>query len=428
MVLWWGPWGPGRDGNNARMALLTRLKIWLPGDILYAADINGEVDNILNDYNGNIQSVNLGNLTYIPFSGSLTLRSGGTDYLKFSNSGIVFGGALSGGWVCNLGMSYSAGTFTVTDASQTTLSATNPGFICTPVPSGTGLQVIRVTAGPSFKDDVHASSDLTGIGFGITEAVAYANAMPFFLYAAVKSATDVDGVDGNSALFFSRKANLTTTPSSTNNIGTTNSAPVTDDQDAIFVLGDFTKSNYTSVPCVPIGAFRMTWSAANTDWTVAALAWPDGMGKWSMEAFYRDIWAVPLQQFGASASTHMLPNGGTAPVWSSDSLVYQVGPDPFVTFRMVCSGDGGTDGAGAVQAQVALPFVSAITMNGALGGYALGATTITGGVPVLHQVTAGSNALGLRYQNAATTTANITNAMFSAGGRNLELAGRIPLL
>jgi hypothetical protein len=254
--------------------------------------------------------------------------------------------------------------------------------------------------------------------------------MPFFLYVAVKGATDVDGVDGNSAIFISRRPDLTTTPSSTNSIATSTSAPTTDDQNAILLLGNFTKSNYTSVACVPLGVVRATWSAANTDWTIAALAWPDGVGRWSLEAAYKDQWDVPASQFGAytTHAVHLKANGGVPPQLSSQSFRYRLSRSPNVVLSYIASGDGGTDGSGAVQAQLALPFVAATALSGIPCGYAVGQTTIPSGTPVFADTAAASNSLGLSYQSGAGTMSTITNAMFSAGNRIINVLATIPLL
>lgn len=45
------------------MTTLARQKVWVTGDVLTASDLNGEFNNIVNDYNGSVLSVNIGTLT-----------------------------------------------------------------------------------------------------------------------------------------------------------------------------------------------------------------------------------------------------------------------------------------------------------------------------------------------------------------------------
>ena len=44
------------------MSLIARIKIWVPGDLLTSANLNGEFNNILNDYNGSIDDTNIGTI------------------------------------------------------------------------------------------------------------------------------------------------------------------------------------------------------------------------------------------------------------------------------------------------------------------------------------------------------------------------------
>ncbi len=59
------------------MSVLSRVKEWLVGDVLTAADLNAEIDNILNDYNGGITNANISNSAGISSSKiDLTFPSG----------------------------------------------------------------------------------------------------------------------------------------------------------------------------------------------------------------------------------------------------------------------------------------------------------------------------------------------------------------
>lgn len=54
--------------EGSQISTIARIKVWVTGDVLTASDQNGEFNNILNDYNGSINSSNIGTLT-----GTLTL-------------------------------------------------------------------------------------------------------------------------------------------------------------------------------------------------------------------------------------------------------------------------------------------------------------------------------------------------------------------
>jgi len=268
------------------------------------------------------------------------------------------GGALIPGWLSNLGMTLSAGTLTITDAGGTALSTTNPGYVTMPSTTG-GLTVcLRVTAGGTFNDDAHASSSLTNLGFGITEAAAWANDMPYFLYVVNRANSNIDGADGSSAFFISRSPCMATTPSSGDDIGDTGAIPVNDSQNVILISDDVTVANYVSLPCQLIGAFRMQWSTVTDDWTVSALGNNDGIGRTQLEKIFSTVWTMPLGQNGASAGTYILPNGGTAMIFGTNDYTYKINNNGFVHAIIMMDNDGGTDGVGAVGTQIALPYAN----------------------------------------------------------------------
>ena len=44
------------------MSTIARTKVWIAGDVLTAADLNGEFNTIYNDYNGSIDHNNIGTI------------------------------------------------------------------------------------------------------------------------------------------------------------------------------------------------------------------------------------------------------------------------------------------------------------------------------------------------------------------------------
>jgi len=194
---------------------------------------------------------------------------------RFTSGIIEFAGANNPGWISNLGISLSAGVFSVVDAGGTALSVSNPSWVTVPSTTAGILQTLLVTAGGTFNDDSHASSDLTNLEWYSTPVAA--TEYLFYLYVVNRANSNINGEDGSSAFFISPIGNLNTTPSAANSIGDTGAVPVTDAETSILILDDVTVANYTSLPCFPIGKFRMKYSSGNADWTVQTLTSEDGI-------------------------------------------------------------------------------------------------------------------------------------------------------
>lgn len=331
-------------------------------------------------------------------------------------------------WISNVGFSYSGGTLTITDAQGATFSESNPGSITVPSVTGGQLVPLRITVGGSFNDDTHATSSLTNLGFGITEAADWAQDIPFFLYAVNRGNADIDGVNGSSAFFLARSPTLHTTPSSANDIGDTASIPVNDSQNVILILGDVTVANYVSLPCQLIGTLRMQWVTSSDDWTVQTPGNTDGFGLGMIRKQLSRSWTMPAGQNGASANTYLLPNGGTSPVFSANAYSYKIHLDGDITVEAIHSGDGGADGAGAVAARFVLPVTSKSSFNDLLVGTTQGVGGPASGNLIYLFVSVSTNVYAtLRSStsnggaNPDNMTGDITLAQFSAGARNINL-------
>lgn len=248
------------------------------------------------------------------------------------------------GSTCNLGLSLSGGTLSITGSDGTALSATNPGFVH--VPSATAGQsvVLKVTTPASFNDDNHASSHLTNFGFGVTETANWANDVPFFLYVINRANSNLDGADGSSVFALARNPAMKTSPAAANNIGDTGAISVTDDQTSILILDDVTVANYTSLQCQLIGALRMRWSTATDDWTVQALGTTDGLGQEKLDRTFASDWTFPTGQNG-SAAGYYYAIGEIA--WTTAEILYQVKQNGMVYIKAYFSGDAGGDGTTA---------------------------------------------------------------------------------
>lgn len=169
------------------MSTLSRQKTWIAGDVLTASDLNTEFNNIINDYNGSINSSNIGTLTTLTFStsgtsNSITVNNTGTGHsLILQDSGtqvfyagdegdfiwgnattdnakitqstgvISFGGANMPFWMNNIALkrgttSVAGDSITITSADHTAFSATNPGHIAMPGTTAGQITVFKVTA------------------------------------------------------------------------------------------------------------------------------------------------------------------------------------------------------------------------------------------------------------------------------------------
>jgi hypothetical protein len=330
-------------------------------------------------------------------------------------SGIIkYSGAYTPGWVSNLGLSLSGGTLTITDVSGNTLTSSNPGWVTVPSTTAGQLVTLKVTTSMSFNDDAHASSDLTNLGFGITEANNWANDMPFFIHVINRGNTDIDGTDGNSVFAISRSMSFSLTPAAANSIGDTDAIPVTDNYLSVLIMASVTTANYTSLPAQLVGGFRMQWSSATADWTVQTLSnLQDGFGFARLHYFFNKNWTYPTAQNGAATGTHLLDNGGTAPVFSSTTYGYKLTASGLVHVFIAMSGDGGTDGVGAVVTRVTLPLPSQVsTVAGA--GHVNSVTTGN------QNITSFTGASVYYFALLETAGTNVQNGDFGNGNRSIQ--------
>lgn len=253
--------------------------------------------------------------------------------------------SLEFGKVENIGINYAVGTgtFTVQGASGTALSSANIGYVTLASKTAGNLVRIPVTANQSFIDD-NGASQIIGNLFGLTTGIAFAQDIPFFLYAVL------DDTSTNIAFMISRFPNTTVSPVAAK-IGKSGSA-VADSQGSFFSLANVTVADYESNPCLCIGSFRMRMSASD-DWTVQTLsASQDGIGR-----FQEDIaFTMATGQFGAASGKYFADNTGTAPAFSSNNFGYMVTRSNkmyFVSLFTNCT----TAGVGAVNLQFCTPFL-----------------------------------------------------------------------
>jgi hypothetical protein len=327
------------------------------------------------------------------------------------------------GLVVGLRLSLTSGVLSFLGQDGNALSSSNFGHV--PCRSNTaGKKIGLKMATPiTLNDFASGSTHLSGIGLGVTEANDWANTLPLFLYSVSKSDSDIADTDGSSAIFISRNPNLHVTPASTL-IGKKSTAPATDNQYAIVLLGTtYTVANYASLPCQLIGAIGATWDASDASYTFVALSTTGGLGEEELNRIFGTDWTMPLAQNGAATGTHLHANGGTAPLFSTNTYTYQVRRNGEIAVKYHLSGDGGTDGAGAVSTRMSLPlavlYVTGRSLS-AWGGDIIAATTLTNDAMVLAALVDGNSYCQFAYESSAVQTSNVRNDNFTNGARQIS--------
>lgn len=309
----------------------------------------------------------------------------------------------------NLGISYSAGTFTVNDALGNALSATNPGYITLPSRATPGQsKTFKITANQSFTDVV-GSNQLGNSLFGLTSNVAFAQDIPFYIYFGA------DNADANGTFFISRVPHRTVCPAA-GNIGQSGNT-LASTQGSFFAMQAVTAANFAGISCICIGAFRMRYASAASPWTVQTLTdgstttginqQADGIG-----CFHEGTkFVVATGHFGNAAGSFFLNNGGTAPVWSTQGQSYQILKSGAVTVET--AGVTNSAGSGAVTAFMGLVFVN-WNSTGTMG--TLGFTGSFG----IFQSQANATNVALVGQTGAST-ALFSNAQVSQSSFNSQM-------
>jgi len=313
-------------------------------------------------------------------------------------------GSVTMGHMSNLGITLSGGTLKLTDRNGATLTAANPGYVTVPSSSSGRPVMLKITTSLTLNDDSNASSHLTNIGFGVGETVDWQDEVPFFIGVVNRNDTDIDGVDGNSSIFLSRGWVSDQSPVAAR-IGDIDAVPATDDQNSIIIWDSITQANYANLPIMIIGVVNMKWSTATDDWTISALDDRNGLGLDMLLKAFNTPYDFPTGQNGGAINSHFATNGGTAPVFSTRTYRYWIEPSGWVTCALDFSGDTATDGAGAVAAQLATPYVNSIGLQYGTGGIVVD-SSVTGD-QIVQAIQAASASLvtlnegnGLSMQNA----------------------------
>lgn len=292
-----------------------------------------------------------------PVTLPLATTSGGTGASTAASARVNLGTPsrfLSVGSTDNLGITYSSNVLSVTQKDGSALADTDGsrGYVVCPSTTAGQEVVLAITAAQTLQDAGHGTPQILG-RWGTTASVAWGSALPLFLGVVNK-----DDTDGNLRFFLTRDPTKTTTPSSTNNIGIGGTAPSTSSETNIVLFGTGANTGYNSKPCVIIGSVQATCdNSVGGSWTIGTLsAGRDGFGLFQEEQFF----TMPLGQNGAATGTYILPNGGTAMLFTVNTYTYRISLDGYIKGAYFLSGDGGTDGSGAVATLMALPYTNSL--------------------------------------------------------------------
>ena len=263
------------------------------------------------------------------------------------------------GAVANLGIFKSGNTTTIKAADNTDLSATNPGYVTLFSNVNSGQKVtVAVTANQSFEDS-GGTDDLSGFTFGIGATDNWGtNDLPFYIIAVLKN-------DDSEVAFA-----LTRDPGRFNSAASGQTAHLgggtCSQQGGFFYTKDLTAggdavANWAGMSCRCIGGLRLRTTNGSSAWVVQAPTGTSaGIGNF-MEPYQ---FVFPAGVMGAAASSFFHANGGTAPVFTTlTSYNYAVTRYGVCIANVFMSGDGGTDGVGAVNVRLATPYVSAVAWD-----------------------------------------------------------------
>lgn len=233
------------------------------------------------------------------------------------DEGHIITPVLRPGDTLNLGVTYAAGVFTITDAAGAALSATNFGYVgVKSITGGKNISLRVDEATHLFQDDAHAASHLTNLGFGITETAHWAEDMPWFLYVV-----NEDDTEAGVGFFISRSPCMSVTPAA-NAIHDYDAAAANDLQTSIFGMWN-DDAGKAAKPCTCIGAFRMQWSTTTDDWTVQALGNNDGIGHDKIDVTCAVTYTFPVGQNGCAQAdqTYDASGAGTALAFTATNTV-----------------------------------------------------------------------------------------------------------
>lgn len=316
---------------------------------------------------------------------------------------------LIGGHCENIGIAYSAGTFTVQGADGVALSATNPAYVILQSKATPGnLVKYTITANQTFTDG--ASGTTATQRFGLTAGINASVDIPFYLYAVG------DDTEAVIAFMIGRVPQYGDSPVSTK-IGVSG-AVVNVSQSDLFSLANITTTSYDTNPCLVIGSFRMRFVGATNSWTVQALNTFDGIGNFQENISF----IFPVGQFGAASGKAFADNGGTAPADTSMGYGYRIEKNGYCQTQIVFP-SATTAGVGAVD----LVWVLPIATRGGVSAYGFtGASSLNSIIVARAQANDSYLCDAISRVSSGSDTSAMTNAAIQIGN-SFDLQGYYPI-
>lgn len=258
-------------------------------------------------------------------------------------------GLIKSGFATNIGMTLASGVLTITQADGAALSTgADAGRIVLPSTTSGQLASLEVTSSSNLFEDASGTSDITGQEWGATTGVAWGNDRPFFIYACNASV----GV----RFFISPDPTKSVTPSTSAEHGYHGNPSSNNADTDIFWMSSADLTGETGRPCVRIGGIRMQMNTSD-DWTIQALDESKGDGI-RHDPFVGKVFTFPTGQMGAASGVYFENSGGTAPVFTKNEYFYELSLNGELEVIVGFEGDGGTDGSGAVNMKLAIPYVA----------------------------------------------------------------------
>ncbi len=339
---------------------------------------------------------------------ALNITQGGV--VRFDGAS-AFTGTIEGPGSSNIGIAYSAGTFTVQGANGSALSSTNVGYITLQSKANPGrLVTIPVTANQTFTDGSAGTTD--NQRFGLVTAVNWASDMPFYLYAVM------DDTEALINFMIGRAPTYTPSPTSTS-IGKTGAVVNSAGQLDVFSLGNITVTSYDNNPCICIGSFRMQFVGATDSWTVQTLTTSDGIGQFNEQTRF----TYPTGVNGAASGTYFFNNAGTEPAFTGAIYNYTVSRSGWV-YTSIYMPTISVAGVGANNCLMTVPYANQASN---VYGYTSCMYFFQNSTGVNYQckvqIGSSTSATSLLIVGDLTNVAGgLTNALFTAG---CQLMGQI---
>ncbi len=316
--------------------------------------------------------------------------------------------------VYNLRLTLGSGTIKLVGHNGSDLSSTNVGILRVPSDTAGLWNELLFTSSPDFNDSTNGTdSDFVGTGtmsWGTTAAVAWATDMPILFGVCT---------DGSTPIIVMARLPVPTTGASSN-IGYKDNAPSAASQNNVIAwTGTNVTTTHANRKITWIGSFRIQKNSSD-NWTFSTLDIHDGILDFTN--FGIRNFTMPISQNGAASGKYFKDNTGTAPVFTNNNSIYNITMEGKVTFKFRHEADGGTDGATAVNLQLAAPI--AVADTGGTDFFRRDVCTLSWNAAAnvnygFMEFSPGTNTIIFLRNATATTRSFMLNSDFPNGGREV---------